>query len=512
MIAKKSLIAMLFIVTSSFAYFNEEDYNSQTNGWNNFNNTPVIQNRYNYYKQGVSDTLEILNDEQSNFFLDGKKVEGISNKYLVVTDINKNNLADYIFVRSVASKLSSQYSIAVADNSKNLLIIGYFDDKNSASLLVNKLKNYAIRAYIINPSAKNYIYKSPLKNIALDENLINSIQNSLTKVVVVEKTRYLSGNPPLQSAKKDKKFQSMKSISATTASKQKPKSKATVKQEKVVAEKVLPPVVSTKEFELTWEDKLKCLENLKLDLIQNGLFNLDTKQIKFQGKIYNIGDSINYACTKKQKADFKITQISRLNKNMTITFNNLNDKKLDIFIKYPQNGFASIDELFFNPERPKIREDLILKEKPVVIPQEKPVVDNSVETKQVVEQNTKTQATIAPIVVEGGLVDYGGNLPELQEKMREEKIIEQSQNSTKAVKAVTVGSEQATCSFKLKDGIRTQIVKQVNGEYKIEAIPPFYQNKILPVEYFSSGEFMAITAIGAQSILVNKEHFNKYCH
>ncbi|MDA3053536.1 hypothetical protein [Campylobacter sp. JMF_03 NE3] len=499
MIAKKSLIAMLFIVTSSFAYFNEEDYNSQTSGWNNFNNTPVIQNRYNYYKQGVSDTLEILNDEQSNFFLDGKKVEGISNKYLVVTDINKNNLADYIFVRSVASKLSSQYSIAVADNSKNLLIIGYFDDKNSASLLVNKLKNYAIRAYIINPSAKNYIYKSPLKNIALDENLINSIQNSLTKVVVVEKTRYLSSRPPLQNAQKN---QSIKSVSATTASKQKSKAKTKTKQQKEVASQVLPPVVSTKELELTWEDKLKCLENLKLDLIQKGLFNLDTKQIKFQGKIYNIGDSINYACTKKQKADFKITQISRLNKNMTITFNNLNDRKLDIFIKYPQNGFANIDELFFNPERPKIREDLILKEEPVVIPQEKPVV----------EQNTETQTTTAPIVVEGGLVDYGGNLPELQEKMKEEKIIEQSQNSTKAVKAVTVGSEQATCSFKLKDGIRTQLVKQVNGEYKIEAIPPFYQNKILPVEYFSSGNFMAITAIGAQSILINKEHFNKYCH
>ena len=503
MIAKKSLIAILFVTTSSFAYFNEEDYSSETSGWNNFNNTPVVQNRYNYYKQGVSDTLEILNDEQSNFFLDGKRVTGIENKYLVVKEINKNNLADYIFMRSVASKVSSQYPIAVLDGNRGLLIFGYFDDKNSASLLASKLQTYSINAEVIKPNTRNYIYRSPLKEVALDEKLLKSIQNSLTKVVVVEKTKYINGNPVLVQNKKTNSTQ--KSTKQTKkVTKKSEIQNVKNKSSEAIAEQKVATITNT---ELDAETKIKCLEWLKKDLIQNGLYNLETKQIKYMGQIYGVGDDINFACSANLSSDFKITQIVRMDKSMSITFNNLANKKLDVKIKYPQNGFVSIDELFFDPEQPyrNTIEKLTF------------VADDKTNQDKVIQMPTqKISDTQLVSSVSQHLYDFGSSVPNEQNQTKqqlvEEKPVQQSQNNTRPVKAVTMGSEQATCSFKLKDGIRTQIVKQVNGEYKIEAIPPFYQNKILPVEYFSSGNFMAITAIGAQSILINKEHFNKYCH
>ena len=190
----------------------------------------------------------------------------------------------------------------------------------------------------------------------------------------------------------------------------------------------------------------------------------------------------------------------RVNKNMSIIFNNLVDKKLDIMIKYPQIGFVTVDDLFYNPDQKyhEIENVTFIQEEnkneSKVIAMSSPVKEETkIDTKEDTKQNLKEK-----------LIDSAPNF-----------LHDFSSNATaetKPISAITTGTEQATCSFKVKDGIRTQVVKQANGEYEIKAIPVFYKNKILPVEYFISGDFMAVTAIGAQSILINKEHFDKYCH
>lgn len=489
MICKKHILMLALVTTTSFAYFNEEDYQQERGGWNNFNNTGnMMQNRYEYYKTGVVDTINILNEEQSNFFLDGKPVKGIDNKFVVIKQINKNNFADYIFMRSVSSKVSSQYPIAVVDGLNNgYLIFGYFDDKNSAMLLADKLQAYSIKAEILKPGTKGYIYRSPLKNIAIDDKLLENLKNNPAKVIVVEKTRYINGNPSGNSAGATAK---QKNTYKTSSQSKKIAPKLSAQDTKE-EEKIEAPIVS----QMSDEDKIKCLEWLKKDLIQNGLYNIETKQIKYKGQIYGLGDNINFACLADNKVDFKITQMVRMNKNMSIIFNNLANKKLDIIIKYPQTGFVTIDDLFYNPDQPNITENVIF------------VSEEKKNSSQIIEEQPKQNNHYEVII------DYGENnasiasnthisTPQVQNNL-EQKTISTS---------TTTGTEQATCSFKIKEGIRTQQVKNVSGEYETKAIPTFYKNKILPIEYFRMGNLVAVTAVGAQSILINKEHFEKYCY
>ena len=472
----KTLIFLLTIlnISSLDAYFNEDNYDESDYNYNNYNS-------YSFYKKGINDTFSLFNDESSNIVLDNEIVNNLDKKYLILKEINKNSFDEYVFIRSLSKKITNQYPISVLDGKNRVyIILGQYSDRNSAETINKNFKNYNINSFVSKPQKRIFTYYAMFPN-SVKDNLKNSLNSMPTKIVVVEKEIFLNNGSNTKSYKNNSKTR--KTAKHYTTNKKAAATTATAVAA-VTAKDSDNNATATISI-----NKKECLSKLENTLLKTALFNLETRQIKYNNKIYSVGDSIKFNCIDNDQTDFKINKAIRDDKKLSFVFDNFTAENeiMTANIQCPE-GFVYIEDLFYNPDTP----------------QGAKTIETATKTKP--QPQTANIAT----TIDNYKIDNNASVKNTQ-NAQENKDIHNSGNQE--YKSLT-GTSRAECSFKVSDGIRTQLVADDNkqGEYKIEPIETYYKDKILKIDFFIVSQgVIQISSTGAAPMLINKKYFDKYC-
>lgn len=459
-------IAILFAFSQSHAYFNDDRFGIAEQ-------PRMIEpiNTYSYYKEGVKDVVSQLKQEIS----DGDKSDYVSselsNKFLVLKEIDSNTaIEQVVFFRSIGKKLTDIQPVVLKniDTGRVYVLFSFFSQEQSAHELNKKLNNFNVGSFILkNKGSKFDVYNYLQEKIKLQTP--QQVSNNVVKVVTIEKIRYInkceapvikSGNPndaftqkaenKKKVASKPKTQQSSKVASANSKAIQKPK-----------ATESKPQPTQT-------EIDKKCLDSVVKVIKQQALFNLETLQFKYKNQIYSLGDSFAY-----NKCKFKIAEVWREDFNFFIKFADNSDENLNARIKFPQNDSLTTDNLFFDPEKTD-------KEKTIV----RATANN--QTSDTAQKNQK-------LVVE------------------QEQPIALAGQSVQDRPISSSNTSVANCDFRPLYGIRTQLIKKADGEYKTEPIYNFYKGKILPVDYYEQNGYIVVLNPKSQAMIIKKENFAKSC-
>lgn len=453
---KKSFIAATLLASvSAFGYFNgNEEYHIISNpGYEQVTS-------YEYYKEGIKDTISQINNELSTGIENGSKVLGLDGKFLVLRDVTNSSLYEIIFLKSISSHVLSGLPIIIKNpDNRYFILYGSFSFENQADELIDKLRAYNAGAIKLKNTNLDYTHFNLLqKNIEL--NAIETIKNTPVKVVTIEKIRYIDGKEPLAQGQMIglETGVNIKTQSITTSPKIKSKKTQQKKQ----------PAKTTSKTKDTQAD---CLVSAIYNIKKYGLFNLETLQFKYNDQIYNKGDIFKHT-----NCSFELTKIYKKGTQFIVQFDDYSTKKLIARIKYPKEGFMSIDELFYNP-------------------------DITANTK--IASGTKSNSSVTKI-----------KAPEKEAiNVVQQAPAEQAKQSASRTSTINSSSalETMECNFEQLTGIRTQLIKKQDGTYKSEPVYDFYKNKHLKVDVHFEGNNAIVSAIGGQPMVIGKDKFLKNC-
>lgn len=452
---KKSFVAATLLASvSAFGYFNgNEEYHIISNpGYEQVTS-------YEYYKEGIKDTISQINNELSTGIESGSKVLGLNGKILVLRDVTDSNLYEIIFLKSISSHVLSDLPIIIKNpDNRYFILYGSFSFENQADELIDKLKAYNAGAIKLKNTNLDYTHFNLLqKNIEL--NAIETIKNTPVKVIAIEKIRYIDGKEPLAQGQMTgvETGVNIKTQNITTSPKIQPKKTQQKKQPAKTISKT--------------QDAPYCLISAIFNIKKHGLFNLETLQFKYNDQIYNKGDVFKHT-----NCSFELTKIYKKGTQFIVQFDDYSTKKLIARIKYPKEGFMSIDELFYNP-------------------------DITANTK--IASGTKSNSSVTKIKApEKEAINAVQQVPAEPVKQPASRVA--AINSTGTL-------ETMDCNFEQLTGIRTQLIKKQDGTYKNEPIYDFYKNKQLKVDVHFEGNNVIISAIGGQPMVIGKDKILKNC-
>lgn len=458
-------IAILFAFSQSHAYFNDDRFGI-------VEQPRMIEpiNTYSYYKEGVKDVVSQLKQEVSDSDKSDYISSELNNKFLVLKEIDSNTaIEQVVFFRSIGKKLTDIQPVVLKniDTGRIYVLFSFFSQEQSAHELNKKLNNFNVGSFILkNKGSKFGIYNYLQEKIKLQNPQPTS--NNFVKVVTIEKIRYINKceAPAMQNRDQSvfaPKTENKKAVASKPKTQQSSKV-ASTNSKAIQKSKTIEPKPQPTQTEI---DK-KCLDSVVKVIKQQALFNLETLQFKYKNQIYSLGDSFVY-----NKCKFKIAEVWREDFNFFIKFADNSDENLNARIKFPQNDSLTTDNLFFDPEKTD-------KEKTIV-------------------RATANNQTFATAQKDQKLV------------IEQEQPIALAGQSIQDRPISSSNTSVANCDFRPLYGIRTQLIKKADGEYKTEPIYNFYKGKILPVDYYEQNGYIVVLNPKSQAMIIKKENFAKSC-